>query len=82
MYFPTTSNSKFTIVPTLIFLKFVCSNVYGIIATLNSFSFEFTTVKLTPFTVIEPFSIVILFKELLISVGQTDEGCLLISVNR
>jgi hypothetical protein len=29
--------------------------VYGIIATLNWFFFEFTTVRLTPLTVIEPF---------------------------
>ena len=35
--------------------------MYGIIATLNSDFLEFTTVKLTPLTVMEPFSIVKLF---------------------
>tara|TARA_B110001450_G_scaffold96399_1_gene91448 strand:+ start:566 stop:841 length:276 start_codon:yes stop_codon:yes gene_type:complete len=59
-YFPKTSNSKFTNVPDEKLLKLVFSKVYGIIATLNSDSFELTTVRLTPFTVIDPFSIVML----------------------
>ncbi len=60
MYFPKTSNSRLTNVPALKLLKLVLSKVYGIIATLNSDSFEFTTVRLTPLTVIDPFSIVML----------------------
>ena len=60
MYFPKTSNSRLTNVPALNLLKLVLSKVYGIIATLNSDSFEFTTVRLTPLTVIDPFSIVML----------------------
>ena len=41
-------------------LKVVFSIVYGIIATLKLSFLELTTVRLTPFIVIDPFSIVIL----------------------
>src|SRR5690606_28985915 len=60
-YLPITSNSKFTFVPTLYVLNNVFSNVKGIIATLNVFVPELTTVKLVPSTVIDPLSMVTCF---------------------
>lgn len=59
MYLPRMSNSRFTRVPTAMRQKFVCSSVYGMIATRNVPGAESHTVRLTPLTVTEPFSTVI-----------------------
>ena len=49
-YLPITSNSKLITVPIWNALKLVCSYVYGIIATLNWFCLELTTVKPVSYT--------------------------------
>lgn len=58
MYFPKMSNSKLTTVPTFMSQKFVCSIVYGIIATWNVSSVGLHTVRETPLTVTLPLSTV------------------------
>jgi hypothetical protein len=48
------SNSKLTLSPILRCCIFVNSHVYGIIATENCVSSLFATVRLIPFTVMDP----------------------------
>ena len=57
-YFPIISTSIFTLFPTVKNLKLVSEKVYGITVTLNPTEEYSLTVKLTPLTVTDPFSII------------------------
>src|SRR6476620_6202073 len=57
IYFPSKSNSRFTGAPTFKNSRFVCCQVYGIIATVNVLSVTRKAVRLMPFTQMDPFSI-------------------------
>ena len=55
MYFPKISTSTFTLSPMVKFPKVVNSIVWGISATSKEFLSLLDTVKLTPFSAMEPF---------------------------